>query len=361
MEDLKKYQCPSCGGPLQFDANTQKIVCEFCGSSYEEDYFNKEQETNTSDGIKKTKIDWLKEGFIKEKPLIENQVGYDCTSCGAEIISDGNTAATECMYCGNPVVLNENVTGMVEPDMIIPFKIDKANAERALSDFYKGKHLLPNTFKDQNRIKKIVGMYVPFWLFSGIGEGGLSLDGTKVTSIRSGNYNVTTTRFYKINREGSLPFKKIPVDASKKMLDNYMDGIEPYKYEDLVDFNSAYMAGYFADKFDVNIDECAKRSQVRILNTTKDVLKNTATGYTTLTEMVNTIKANHTDARYVLLPVWILNTKYNGKMYHFAINGQTGKVAGDLPIDKRKQLFYGLGIFAITYIIVAMFVYMIYL
>ena len=363
-DTILKYQCPTCGGPVHFDANTQMIVCDYCGSTYPETQFREDNNSDTSESNQTNdnpntneKVDWRTEGFTAKYEVMNDQAGFICTSCGAEIVSDGNTAATECMYCGNPVVLTQNLSGMVKPDMVLPFKIDKAEAERKLKGFYNKKILLPKAFKDQNRIQKISGMYVPFWLFSGKGVGDINFDGKIVRTHREGDYEVTTTKHYSIDRGGSLEFEKIPVDASSKMLDNFMDGLEPYDYTELCDFSPTFMAGFFADKFDVDVDECADRARLRIVNSTENEMKNTVKGYTSVSVSYNNIEMQNDDVRYVLLPVWMLNTKFEGKMYHFAINGQTGKVSGDLPIDKKKQKFLFALIAVISFIPLAYFAY----
>ncbi len=344
-DTMLKYQCPACTGPMHFDAEKQMVVCDYCGAEYPESHFEDDiKDENTE------KVDWKTEGNVKENEVLDNQSGFICSSCGAEVISDGNTAATECMYCGNPIVLTDNVSGMVKPDLVIPFKIDKDAAEKKLKAFYNKKFLLPSAFKDQNRIKKIAGMYVPFWLFSGKGDGYITFDGTTSRVTHDGDYKVTTTKHYDVTRAGTVDFEKISVDASLKMEDNYMDGLEPYNYEDLTEFSPSYMAGYFADKFDVSVDECEVRAKSRVINSTTDVLRDTVKGYSSVSEQSSSVELITEDVKYAMLPVWMLNTKFEDKMYHFAINGQTGKVSGDLPIDKMKKKILFWVITAIAYI-----------
>lgn len=368
-ENTLKLQCEACGGALQFDTTSQNIVCEFCGTEYAKDHFTLKKEVEEMEAFEReqnniikedAKVDWRIEGFVKERESLDGQTGYSCTSCGAEIVSDQNTVATECMYCGNPVVLNDNSTGMLKPDLIIPFKINKAQAEKTLKEFYNKKFLLPKAFKDKNRISKITGMYVPFWLYSGQGSGYIQADGRKVRTHRSGDIETTTTSHYNVIREGTLNFNKVPVDASIKMEDRYMDGLEPFNYNDLVEFEPTYMAGFFGDKFDVNVDECAVRAEKRVTESTKNIMSSTIKGYTSAPLTNSDIKLVANDVRYALLPVWVLNTKYNDVMYHFAINGQTGKVSGDLPIDKNKKRWLRIGLIAAAYVPLALISYLMF-
>ncbi len=359
-ETMLKYQCPKCGGTLEFNPTKQMLVCEFCESEFHEDIFKPKteptaqapgaadaqgQEPNMDDSQYEqndTRVDWKVEGYVKKQEVMGDQPGFNCTSCGAVVVSDGNTVATECMYCGNPVVIAGNVSGMVKPDMVIPFRIEKEKAEQLLKDFYKGKKLLPDAFTSGNRVKKITGMYVPFWLFSCNGNGNAKYTAKKVRSWSSGGYRYVETKIYSAYRSGTMAFEKIPVDASTKMEDDYMDGLEPYDYRDFKDFNTMYMAGYFSDKFDVDVSTSSVRADARVRESVVNALKETVKGYSSVTCDTASVNMVGEDIHYALLPVWMLNTKYEGKMYQFAINGQTGKVSGNLPVDKGKLLKYRL-------------------
>ncbi len=339
MEEMYKYQCPSCTAPLRFDAEKQLLVCDSCLNEFSEDIFTDEYAKNAE---APDSIDWQTESYKETRQDMGEQPGFICQSCGAEIVSDGNTAATECMYCGNPVVLASRVEGMLTPDLVIPFKVTKEQAKQKLLDFYKGKTLLPKTFKDSNRVEKITGMYVPFWLFSCTGAGSVQYRATKVRTWSDSDYNYTHTSFFDVVRAGNIAFDSIPADASSKMEDEYMGGIEPYDYSEIREFSPQFLAGYFADKFDVDVEECTPYATKRVVNSTHDALQNTVNGYTTVTATHSNVTMQGESIKYALLPVWMLNTKYEGKMYQFAINGQTGEVAGDLPIDKKKLWLYRL-------------------
>ncbi len=342
-DTMIKYQCPACGAPLAFNAEKQMIVCESCDSAYPKDYFEADKEQG-EDNREGGKIDWNIEGYVREQTEMGEQSGFSCTSCGAEVVSDRDTVATECMYCGNPVVMTGNISGMVTPDAIIPFKIDKKKAQEMLEEFYKGKILLPDAFTKNNRISKISGVYVPFWLFSCTGDGSATFDATKVRRWSDSNYNYTKTEYYSVYRSGQIGFDQIPVDASTKMDDDYMDGIEPFDYKDMTEFTPMYMAGFFGDKFDVSVADSSERANERVITSTEDAFKKTIHGYSTVYKKNSYVEMRGEGIKYVLLPVWMLNTKYEGKMYQFAINGQTGRVAGELPIDKGKLLKWRIGI-----------------
>lgn len=262
---------------------------------------------------------------------------YNCPSCGAELICDATTAATSCPYCDNPTIVPGQFGEVLKPDYVIPFKINKEQAIQGLKNHYIGKPLLPNAFKKQNHLEEIKGIYVPFWLFDGVAEGNMRFEATKTNTYRSGEYRITKTMYFDVHRGGQVAFEKIPVDGSTKMPDDYMDSLEPFNYEELKPFSTAYLPGYMADKYDVTVEESSKRADSRALNTTADCMRDTVSGYTGVMESHRNIHLNRGEVKYALLPVWILNTKWNGKTYMFAMNGQTGKFVGDLPEDKGKK------------------------
>ena len=54
------------------------------------------------------------------------------------------------------------------------------------------------------------------------------------------------------------------------------------------------------------------------------------------------------DVQYAMAPVWILTTRYQDKPFTFVMNGQTGKLVGELPVDENKAKMYGAAAWLIT-------------
>ncbi len=345
---VTNYQCPACTGPLHFVGGSGKLECEYCGASYdvaeiEALYAEKEEkaaaaqqaaeETRQSapsgDGgawdTSSLSEDWGAEG--------DGMRAYGCPSCGAELICDETTAATSCPYCGNPTVVPGQFSGQLRPDFIIPFKLSKEDAVRALKKHYKGKIFLPKRFTLENHVQEIQGIYVPFWMFDGEAEGDAHYEATRSHTYRSGDYEITETEHYDVYRAGMVNFEKIPVDASSKMPDDHMDSIEPYDYQELKPFSTAYLPGFLADKFDVTVEQCRQRADQRCEGTLSSALRNTVTGYHTCTLIHDSVNLKRGKVHYALMPVWMLNTKWKGKDFLFAMNGQTGKLVGDLPVS----------------------------
>ncbi len=344
--EINTYQCPACTGPLRYDGGTGKLQCDYCDSSFEVAYIeelNAPKEAQAEEVFEQTQWD---DSDMQQWGTDEGMRAYTCPSCGAQLICDETTAATACPYCGNPTVVPGQFSGGLKPDYVIPFKLSKEAARENLAKLYKGKKFLPSTFAANNRIEEIKGIYVPFWLFDGMADASVQFEASNTRVYRSGDYEVTATDHYRVHRAGTVEFAKIPVDASTKMPDDHMDAIEPFDYSELKPFSNAYLPGYLADKYDVTAQDSAARADERAVNTAEGVMRDDVHGYGTCITVGKNVRLQRGKVHYGLLPVYLLNTKWNGKNYLFAMNGQTGKLIGDLPVDKGKYWAWFAGLTA---------------
>lgn len=361
---VTNYQCPACTGPLHYSAKSGKLECDYCGSSFdvaeiEALYARKEAEAAAAKQAADAKAEAAQAARAEAVEATAASGGWDtsdlsrdwgaeadglrvysCPSCGAELICDRSTAATACPYCGNPAIVPGQFSGALRPDYILPFRLSKDDAVQALRAHYKGKPFLPRSFTSANHIEQIQGVYVPFWLFDGGAEGAASYRASNTNVYETGDYEITETRHYHVMRAGSLAFEKIPVDASSKMPDDHMDSIEPFDYAQLRPFSTAYLPGYLADKYDVTIDDSRDRADTRCRETLAQALRDTVTGYGACVTEREDIALRRGKVHYALLPVWMLSTKWHGQDFLFAMNGQTGKLVGNLPTDRSR--FWGM-------------------
>lgn len=347
MASLLGYKCPNCGGNIKFNAAGQRFQCESCDS-----VFTQEQLSQYDDAVKETaeqpqessyEYEWHSAG---DSGALEGMNAYSCQSCGAQIVADDTTSASECPYCGSPVIMTGQLTGMNRPDCVIPFKLDERGALDALRNFAKGKRLLPSSFASENKVKEMKGVYVPFWLFDCGVSADITYDARRSRSWSDSNYRYVETSHFLVYRSGGIAFSDIPADGSSKMDDTYMEGIEPYNYADMTDFDPAYLSGFLADKYDVSADDSFPRVQERVANSTSDAFRRTVVGFDTVTPKSTSIRTKNGVYRYALMPVWMLNSKFGDRMYTYAINGQTGRVAGELPVDRKKFWLWFAGVAA---------------
>ncbi len=344
MAALKEYLCPCCNGAVEFNSQSQNMKCPFCDAEFDIDALQTpEEETALQDDMS-----WESPGESWSEGETDGLRIYACNSCGGEVVADETTGASSCPYCGNPVIMTGQFAGDLKPDLVIPFKIDKDGAIAALKEHYKGKRLLPKVFRDENTIREIKGMYVPVWLFDTEADARIRYKATRTKTWSDSQYRYTETTHYAVYRAGNLAFENVPVDGSEKMDDTLMESIEPFNIQDAVDFRTAYLSGYLADKYDVDAEGAIERANERIRKSTSDAFTATVRDYATVTPEETNIQLQNGRARYALYPVWLLNTRWNDKTFTFAINGQTGKIAGDLPMDKGAYWKWFLGVWAIA-------------
>ena len=368
--ETTNYQCPACGGPVHFVGSTGKVQCDYCDSIYTPEEIEalyaakqaaadaKAQATANADDKSATDQD---RQAAKEDPMgayfkrsgateadEENLIQYTCSSCGAQLVSDKTTVMNCCPYCGNQAVVPGQLNGHFRPDYIIPFKLDKQQAVDKLKEHYKRKLLLPKEFADANHIEEVQGVYVPFWLYSAKANGSARFKVEKVTEWTDKAFDYKKTDIYCLHRAGSMEFVRVPADGSTKMPDGHMDAIEPFDYQELKPFSMGYLPGFLAERYDLGAEECRGRVAKRIYQSVIDELKSTTTDFGSASvEGEPVVTTDYTETSCAMLPVWMLHTTWNGQDFLFAMNGQTGKFVGDLPISKAKAAAFGLAAFVI--------------
>ena len=332
MSTLLDYKCPSCGGAIQFDSGTQNMKCPYCDTEFEVEALRELDEALQAEP--QDDLSWSESPDSAWQEGEEQELEqYVCQSCGGQIVTERTTSATSCPYCANPVVLAQRVSGSLKPDCVIPFQLDQKAAQEALQKHFKGKPLLPKRFKDENHVREIKGVYVPFWLFDADADASIRYRATRTRMWSDSNYNYTSTSYYSVHREGSLAFAAVPVDGSEKMDNLLMESLEPFDVSKAVDFQTAYLAGYLADVYDVSAKDSEPRANERIRTSVEQMFRDTVVGYNSVITQGSSIRLSGGKIRYALYPVWLLSTRWNGENYMFAMNGQTGKLVGNLPTD----------------------------
>lgn len=350
--ELQEYKCKCCGGALEFNGVTQKLKCPFCDSEFSVEEFETPDEEMLDFGGDFDTADGESTPSDDSEEYVEGTVSYICKSCGGEIVADSNTSATSCPFCGNPVVINNNVSGLVKPTGVVPFTVEKKSVEHQLREYYKKKILLPKAFLRDNLLEEIKGVYVPYWVYEAHADGTAFFAATKVTRHRRTNETVTVTRTYEVERTGSVDISGMPIVGTKTIESDLLDSIEPFYTQDQKKFNPGYLAGYLAEKYTVEEKDCTDEAESKAQKTLGITLEKSITeGYTTVNMVSCKATVDLSKGKYVLLPVYLLTTKWKDKVYIFAMNGQTGKFIGNLPIDKSKLMKISIGIVGITTLI----------
>lgn len=341
--NVLKYPCPCCGATLVFGEESQKMTCEYCDNSFDletvqacsED--NAAEETFNWDSASSAQWDEAEQSAVRS---------FTCQSCGGELLTDQNTAATFCPYCESPTILPGRLSGGIRPDAVLPFQKTKEDATAAFIKLCKGKPLLPKDFSSEHRVEKLTGIYVPFWLYDCESDFHGKYKATRVRSWSDPRYHYTKTDHYMLIRSASAEFISIPMDASSKMENTIMESIEPFDFSQMSDFDTTYLSGFYADKYDVEADQGKDRIRQRVNDTMEQMVQSSMIGYTSTIPTSRQLNIQHSKAKYVLLPAWMLHTKYRDKTYVFAMNGQTGKMTGTFPVCPKRSAAWFAGICA---------------
>lgn len=333
METIQ-YKCPNCNGPLEYRADIQKFGCEYCDSAFTKEEVRKickeNENADLSQNVDETVHDEFQSGNL-----------YSCTSCGAEIMTDAETAATFCVYCHNPVILKGRLSGDYRPSKVLPFELDREKALQIFRSEMGKKKFTPSDFMKEQTLEKMSGLYVPFWLADCKTTASMSGTGKQVRSWTQGNYRYTETKEYAVERRASIVCRGVPADGASKIDDDLMDAAEPFDYSKMQDFSMSYLSGFLADRYDVDKGEVFPRIREKVETASKSLLNESVSGYTTFSPVSTDINISGTEWRYALLPVWFMTYKYKGKLYEFAVNGQSGRLAGNPPLSGRKLAVFG--------------------
>lgn len=340
MTEAQTHRCPNCGGFLTFNPDDQKFHCPYCLSIFTEteiNSFTKEKNETIQDEV----IDTTKQVNL-----------YQCSSCGAEIYTNATTAATFCYYCHNPVVLVDRLSGEFAPEKIIPFHVNNEKANQLFQDWLKHKKYIDKNFFTPEQIEKLTGVYFPFWYIKSTGIGDFNATGRRIRVWRAGDTEYTETKEYSVKREGVLTiFNLLKTGLNKNLSEKMFKNVEPFDFSELVDFKTPYLAGFQAEKRDIEFNTINQKVKTEIEEYGQKLFAQKANGpYDHLTNQQFQLNEK-TTPRYLLLPIWVLTYHHNQKVYYFAINGQTGKISGVLPVNYQKLILHGLFIFLVVLIL----------
>lgn len=360
MTDTFTHKCPNCGGPLLFDPKDQKFHCEYCLSVYTEEevstYENAQREAHLENDQSHTtepELTFSAESQIDEmaEETLEGAMElFDCPSCGAQIVTEATTAATYCYYCHNPVVLSGRLSGKFLPEKVLPFSIEKEEALESFLSWTKKKWFIPKDFFNKEQIDKMTGVYFPYWVVDAEVNGQMNGMGTTIRVWRVGDIEYTETKQFDVERQGKISFKELIKNAlSKNVQQKMVEAVQPFVLDKAVSFKSQYLAGFQAEKRDIEYEAIQRSIQSELKDYSESLLRDTASGYTTLTKSRTDISLESEENHYMLLPIWLVTYRSNDqskKVYYYAMNGQTGKISGILPVSYKRLGLFTFGIFA---------------
>ena len=327
------FACPNCGGNLKFNIAAQQLGCEHCEAEFDPYAFDN-----------------------KDKDAIEQKefdvTIFTCPQCGGEILSTDTSAAEFCTFCGASTILFSRISKEKRPDYIIPFQKTKEDCKNAYSAIMKKAIFAPKELKDARHIDSFRGIYIPYWAFNVTQEGTFSLRGTN--SNRRGDY--IYTNHYALHGEIDAYYNGLSYDASSSFDDNISSKIAPYDVKQMKEFTPAYLSGFYADTADVDSRLYEGDAESTAFNNS---IRNVYRKFPGIT-ISSTPSASdlHTQIKSVdnaMFPVWFMSYRNGDRVAYATVNGQTGKVVTDLPVDKKKYVLGSLLLSIPIFIILNLF------
>lgn len=334
------YTCPNCGGPLTFNSAERNWKCEYClGVFYNREV--KDGEESVISDSNNPALEALREETIEQQEIEDFESDskariYSCTSCGTEVITDDATPVTFCYYCHSTAISPGQLSGIHRPSKVIPFKITRDTAAEAFTSWFKKKRFLMGDALSKAKLYKLTGIYIPFWRFDCKIIGKISAEAANDRSWIDKGKEYTESDIYDVSRTAKAQYRGIPANGSKQASDRLMEELEPYDHTQMEDFSMSHLSGYMAAKYDRDYDEVFGPISDGIQQHSNKLLEDSIYGYNHVTVKNCSINIKKKDVDCVLLPIWMFTYDYNGRKYMFAMNGQTGKIIGSLPISGAK-------------------------
>jgi len=308
-------QCPGCAANIRFDIERQKMYCSSCGCEYEPSDFP---------AVSK----------IRTETILE------CPQCGGEMLADDTEAAVFCSYCGASNILTKRMQKQGKKiRYILPFQVSKAACKRRYRNWLSRNFFASAELRDPKNIESFRAIYMPYWTYTFRNTNTVKARATKKNKKSGYEY----TYLYDATAEANIEFSGLNHDASSSFSDHLSEAVAPFHEQDRKDFSEAYLSGFYADLADVD-EKIYEKSVARITGEAsadeflrlREVRKYTVKR----DDIINPLTPSCVSKELVLLPVWFLcnRIKSHGvdRVSYAVINGQTGKAAGDTPIDLKK-------------------------
>ncbi len=281
---------------------------------------------------------------------------YRCSQCGGEIYSTDNSATGFCSFCGTSQVMESRLDSVRKPEMVIPFSVTKEQCKESYLNKVRRSFFLPKEFKDKEKLDRFRGIYMPYWFYDYEVNGYINLNGSK--SHRSGDYIITD--HYNLKANVQAKYNGNSYDASSEFDDRISRSIAPFKPKGAKYFSPAYLTGYYADLADVPVDVYAEEAEKFAADNISSNVAGGFPGYSVsekdkISAGRSLINRGAKRSRSAMCPVWFLSYRNKDRVAYAVVNGQTGKIAADMPIDIMKFILVAVALAVPIFFVLEMF------
>jgi DNA-directed RNA polymerase subunit RPC12/RpoP len=342
------FPCKSCGAKLAYDAGSQGLACPYCGHKEAIAAPRGAMQVGAPAQIREIP---LEQGMaLAQKGLGVTVQTIRCSECGATVHVGEGERTTACAFCGSKQVLSEATNeSAIRPESLVPFKVTKENANASFGVWIGKLWFRPSDLKKMARVQEIGGVYIPFWTFDAFVSSEWSADrGWYYYETETYTENVdgrTETRTRQVQRTRWEPasgyrqddYDDVLVCASKGLPSHLVDNLSTFDTKSLTPYQPQFLSGWRAESYAIDLMPGWAVGQERIGHSQMSRCAGDVGGDTHRGLNVHNEFSNVT-FKHVLLPIWIAAYRYNGKVFRFLVNGQTGEVVGVAPWSTWKIL-----------------------
>ena len=323
-------KCPQCGAVMDFDPNTGGLYCPYC------EYREEIPVENDNGDDRAQELDFESAEFTGNCDWGVAKKTVTCKACGATSVYDALEVASECPYCGSNQVMEAADVNTLAPNGVVPFKITSKDAGQRFVNWLGKKWFAPKAAKQSAKAESFSGIYLPYWTFDAdthstyTGEYGID------RKVKKGDQTQTVTDWHRTSGTYDHFIDDELVSGSNNHDSGILSMVEPFNTKDNKAYKPEYLAGFGAERYSIGLKDAwekAKQSIARFLQSSiESKIMNQHRADHTRNVSVRTQYSNIT-YKYLMLPVWISSFTFNGKVYQFMVNGQSGKVGGKYPVS----------------------------
>jgi predicted RNA-binding Zn-ribbon protein involved in translation (DUF1610 family) len=360
-DKVHRYRCASCGADLVFEPKDGALTCPYCKHS--------ESIPQTAEQVAEQSFDeYLKLRPEQFQPFPEATQEVDCESCGALVTFAPPEVAQTCSFCGAPIVAQPKTPDpMLCPEGVLPFTVEKTKATTALREWIASRWFAPNALKQFAVPGALQGVYIPYWTYDAhttshyTGQRGEWYYVTEqyTTQDSQGNQQVMTrqvrhTRWYFSSGMVQRWFDDILVPATTSLNENRLLALEPWDLPELKSYDPAYLAGFKAQRYQVDLPAGFERAKKLAEPTIASDVRRDIGGDEQIITQIQTHYSGIT-FKHILLPIYVGAYRFEQKLYQIVVNGRTGEVQGERPYSVIKITLFLLMILSIIIAIVYYF------
>jgi len=354
VEALDKHPCPACGAQAEWNPGKQKLICPFCGT---------ESPYKVSDAGTIEELDLVKalrelpdeqRGWLTEKRTVQ------CRSCKAVSVFDPGRVGQRCEFCGSPELVDyQEIKAPIRPRSLLPFRVAEDSVREQIRRWYASKWLAPGSLKTRALVDTVKGVYLPYWTFDAqvhcpwdaeAGHYYYTSETYRDNQGRMQTRQVQHTRWEPAAGVVDHFFDDEPIAGTQGVSHALLKQVEPFPPNELVPYDTSYLAGFVVEHYQVVLLDAAKASEDAMRDKLTEMCAAQIPGDTYRNLVIHPTFSART-FKHILVPAWLLTYTYGAKVFHVLVNGSTGRMAGEYPKSFWKVFFLVIGIIIFVMIV----------